>query len=129
MFDPADKREKKRYYEKQANLVVERIWDLEFKKTTLKRDREHLRRQHDRVMDNYRQAEARIAVEKKKKEPDKTVLENLPKLLDQHAQDIKQLQEYIQKIDSGITGPEGLDAYMAAYQGRLKALREYMESL
>ncbi len=128
--------EKKKHFKKARTASYRKIWDLEFVKTQLKVMREEWRNQYDRLQEQIDAATLRLADEKKKVDPDKTICDNLRNLLDKYAPDIKELKSRMEGCDRQIVGyddaeghHEGINDTIDGHRANIKLIEEHLKNL
>lgn len=130
------KNEKKDHFKGKMKLTKMKIWDLEFMIGQLRTLREGWRQEYDRLQEQVDAATARLADEKAKADGDKTIIDNLTKLLERYAPDIEQLKKNMEGIDRQIDGyedteghHEGMRDTVEAHRSNLGLIREFVRSL
>ncbi len=98
-------RKQKHFKEAVANLE-KKMWDTEFMVTKRREEREGYRTEYDRLNEMLDAATARLAVEKQKEDPDKTISQSLQSKIDSTTQDVDQLKLKMGQIDKEIDGFE-----------------------
>lgn len=96
---------KKQHFKKKLEGVQKRIWDIEFLRSEYKETREGFRVEYDRLKELQDAANVRIAAEKEKEDPDKTIIEQLEKLKERYDPDMQQLKKQMDTMDKLIEGP------------------------
>ena len=96
---------KKQHFKKKLEGVQKRIWDIEFLRSEYKATREGFRVEYDRLKELQDAANVRIASEKEKEDPDKTIIEQLEKLKERYDPDMQQLKKQMDNMDLLIEGP------------------------
>ena len=97
------------HYGRKMRVTEMKRWDLEFYKVKLKEVREGQRMEYDRIKETLDAAKTRLEREKAKEDGDKTIKENLAKLIEQQTQDTKNLETQMQTIDNQIEGVGGVN--------------------
>lgn len=126
----------KKHFKSKIKSTQKKIWDIEFLKSQYKMTREGFRTEYDRLKELEDAADTRIAQEKEKEDPDKTIIEQLEKLKERYAPDMLQLKKQMSQMDLIIEGPapegsqqrpinesiDGLRTVISLLKDRIKSL-------
>ncbi len=96
---------KKKHFKNKIDVTLRKLYDVEFLVEQYKLTREGFRSEYDRLKELEDAANVRIAQEKEKEDPDKTLLDNLKKLKERYAPDMAALKKQMETIDLQIEGP------------------------
>jgi phenylalanyl-tRNA synthetase alpha subunit len=120
---------KKQHFKKKLEGVQKRIWDVEFLRSEYKATREGFRSEYDRLKELQDAANVRIASEKEKEDPDKTIIEQLTKLKERYDPDMDQLKKQMDNMDLLIEGPAPQGSPQQPINTTLDGLRSVMVRL
>lgn len=120
---------KKQHFKKKLEGVQRRIWDVEFLRSEYKATREGFRTEYDRLKELQDAANVRIAAEKEKEDPDKTIIEQLTKLKERYDPDMEQLKKQMDNMDLLIEGPAPAGSPQQPINTTLDGLRSVMVRL
>ncbi len=100
---------KQKHFEEAIHNLEKKMWDTEFMVTKRREEREGYRTEYDRVNELLDAATQRLAVEKQKEDPDKTIVDTLEAKSKGATQDVEQLKTKMKQIDNEIEGYEFVD--------------------
>lgn len=96
---------RKKHFKNKIEVTLKKSFDVEFLIDQYKLTREGFRTEYDRLKELEDAANVRIAAEKEKEDPDKTIIEQLEKLKERYAPDMAALKKQMETIDTQIEGP------------------------
>lgn len=129
----SEKWAKKRHYSRKIQVTKMKMWDVEFLREKMRMMREGFRVEYDRIKEIVDAATIRLAAEKEKQDPDKTICTNLENLIKRHEPDMQQFIKQMEGIDAQIEGPlEGqtsLNDTIDGYRTVMGLLRDFKRKL
>lgn len=91
------------YFVREYEGTYRQIWKTEFRLKHFRILREEIRREYDKANEDSQAAVARIEAERKKEDPDQTILEGLVKISDGKRADIENFKEQIDAMDKEVS--------------------------
>lgn len=116
---------KKLHLKRKADWTLKKIWDWEFFREKLYETREGFRVEYDKINEMLDATKRRLEEEKKKEDPDPTIVRNLENLIKSHEPDIAQLKVQMEAIDKQVEEEGGVNNTIKGYRGTLELLKEY----
>lgn len=127
MFNP-----RKKHFKKRLQSITAGLYDLEFHLSKLRKLKEGIREQYDKVNEQVMLASAQLKNEQDKPEPNKETVESLERIVSSRKEDLDKLTKQMEGLDSEIEGPENpknVVNQMDAIHTLQEMMKEHIKSL
>ena len=112
------------YFVREYEGTYRQIWKTEFKLKHFRILREDIRREYDKANEDSLATVSRMEAERKKDDPDKTILEGLVKISDGKRKDIENFKEQIDAMDKEV---ELCEEQIASYRAVVPLIEELID--
>lgn len=124
--------QRKKHFKKRLESLNAGLYDLEFHLSKLRKLKEGIREQYDKVNEQVMLASAQLKNEQEKPEPNKEAIESLERIVASRKEDLDKLTKQMEGLDSEIEGPENpknIVNQMDAIHTLQEMMEEHIKSL